>query len=108
MLNEEIWLNTVGTFGVGSAGYWWGRAGAAVMRLTHYLFGYQFAMQRHALLPNAPSAPAAQQRRASGWVQPRVAALGQPLLAELSQGGLDHVVRWGGARRQQRGVDLKQ
>ena len=34
-----MWLNTVGTFGVGSAGYWWGRAGAAVIRLAHYLQG---------------------------------------------------------------------
>jgi hypothetical protein len=35
-LNEEIWLNKVGTFGVGSAGYWWGRAGALLVRLSHY------------------------------------------------------------------------
>ena len=38
-LGQTVWLNTVGTFGVGSAGYWWGRAGAAVMRLAHYLQG---------------------------------------------------------------------
>ena len=36
-LSEEVWLNTVGTFGVGSAGYWWGRAGALLVRLSHYL-----------------------------------------------------------------------
>ena len=36
-LSEEVWLNTVGTFGVGSAGYWWGRAGALMVRLAHYL-----------------------------------------------------------------------
>ena len=36
-LAEEVWLNTVGTFGVGSAGYWWGRAGALLVRLSHYL-----------------------------------------------------------------------
>ena len=36
-LKEEVWVNTVGTFGVSSAGYWWGRAGALVVRLTHYL-----------------------------------------------------------------------
>ena len=39
VLEETIWLNCVGTFGVGSAGYWWGRAGDAVIRLTHYLQG---------------------------------------------------------------------
>ena len=44
ILGEIVWLNTVGTFGVGSAGYWWGRAGAAVVRLTHYLLGYTYAI----------------------------------------------------------------
>ena len=44
VLDELIWLNTVGTFGVGSAGYWWGRAGAAIMRLTHYALGYSHAI----------------------------------------------------------------
>ena len=44
VLDEEIWLNTVGTFGVGSAGYWWGRAGACVIRLSHYLQGFQHAI----------------------------------------------------------------
>ncbi|MDE0916488.1 MAG: hypothetical protein OSB57_15045 [Planctomycetota bacterium] len=38
-LAQTVWVNTVGTFGVGSAGYWWGRAGAALMRLSHYLQG---------------------------------------------------------------------
>ena len=38
-LSQVVWLNTVGTFGVGSAGYWWGRAGAALMRLSHYFQG---------------------------------------------------------------------
>ena len=32
-----LWVNTVGTYGVGSAGYYWGRLGAAVLvRLPHY------------------------------------------------------------------------
>ena len=38
-LAQTVWLNTVGTFGVGSAGYWGGRAGAALFRLAHYLPG---------------------------------------------------------------------
>ena len=38
-LSQTVWLNKVGTFGVGSAGYWWGRAGAALMRLSHYCQG---------------------------------------------------------------------
>ena len=38
-LAETVWVNNVGTFGVGSAGYWWGRAGAALMRLAHFCQG---------------------------------------------------------------------
>ena len=35
VLAEPIWLKKVGTFGVASAGYWWGRAGAALFCLAH-------------------------------------------------------------------------
>ena len=44
VLNQTIWLNKVGTFGVGSAGYWWGRAGACTVRLTHYVAGWIHAL----------------------------------------------------------------
>ena len=44
VLEETIWLNTVGTFGVASAGYWWGRAGAAVFRLAYYLIELENAL----------------------------------------------------------------
>ena len=44
VLEEIIWLNIVGTFGVASAGYWWGRAGAAVFRLAHYLIALENAL----------------------------------------------------------------
>ena len=44
VLDETLWLNKVGTFGVASAGYWWGRAGACVFRLAHYLLGYDRAI----------------------------------------------------------------
>eukprot|EP00973_Karenia_brevis_P037611 5190488-Karenia_brevis.AAC.1 len=30
---DFIWANTVGTFGIGSAGYWWGRLGGAIGRI---------------------------------------------------------------------------
>lgn len=44
VLNEKVWLNKVGTFGVGSAGYWWGRAGACCCRRSHYMLGPQFML----------------------------------------------------------------
>jgi len=37
--DAEVWLNTVGTFGVASAAYWWGRLGAAILRGLHYALG---------------------------------------------------------------------
>ena len=39
-LAEMVWLNCVCTFGVASAGYWWGRAGGAIIRLSHYLIDW--------------------------------------------------------------------
>jgi hypothetical protein len=33
-------VNTVGTFGFSSAGYWWGRLAAMVVRGSHYLLSY--------------------------------------------------------------------
>ena len=34
-----VYVNTVGTFGVASASYYWSRTGSALGRLTHYLSG---------------------------------------------------------------------
>ena len=34
-LDDEVWLNTVGTYGVASAQYYWGRMAALILRLTH-------------------------------------------------------------------------
>ena len=40
----EVYLNKVGTFGISSAPYWWSRAGAAVLRMAHAMFGGRRAM----------------------------------------------------------------
>ena len=42
--DEEVWLNLVGTFGVASAAYWWGRLGSAIMRGLHYVLGRNHAL----------------------------------------------------------------
>ena len=43
----ELYLNCVGTYGVGSAAFYWGRVGALVLRIIHYVteirFGLRFA-----------------------------------------------------------------
>ena len=36
----EVYLNTVGTFGIPSAGYWWGRLASAIVRGIHYAAGH--------------------------------------------------------------------
>ena len=41
--DTEVILNTVGTFGVSTAGYWWARLGAAVTRAGHYVLSYDLA-----------------------------------------------------------------
>ena len=39
-VGDSIYVNTVGTFGVGSAGYWWGRLAGIIMRCTMSLLFY--------------------------------------------------------------------
>ena len=41
---EMVWVNTVGTFGVSSAAYWWSRAGGALVRVSHHLLGQQLGL----------------------------------------------------------------
>ena len=38
--DDEILLNTCGTYGIGCASYYWGRLGAMVTRGQHYILGY--------------------------------------------------------------------
>ena len=42
--DDTVWLNLVGTYGVGSASYWWARLGAAGLRMMHYLVGKDLAI----------------------------------------------------------------
>eukprot|EP00435_Cladocopium_sp_Y103_P016869 s1943_g4.t1 len=37
--DDVVYVNKVGTFGVTSTPYWWGRISGALIRLTHYLLG---------------------------------------------------------------------
>jgi hypothetical protein len=41
----ELWLNRVGTFGVGSAGYWWSRLASSVARLVMAVNGLPWFFQ---------------------------------------------------------------
>jgi len=37
--NAEVWFHKVGTFGMASASYWWGRLGAMLLRFLYILLG---------------------------------------------------------------------
>ena len=43
-LQKAVFLSCVCIFGVSSAGYWWGRAAGAIVRLTHYFLGHEDAI----------------------------------------------------------------
>ena len=41
---QQVWLNKVGTFGMSSAAYWWGRAAAGATRAAHHMLGSRLAV----------------------------------------------------------------
>ena len=43
--SDHVWLNKVGTYGVGSAGYFWGRLAGALHRLGFYVAGKDSEME---------------------------------------------------------------
>ena len=42
--DTDVYLNTVGTFGFSTAGYWWARLGAMCIRALHYGLGHELAI----------------------------------------------------------------
>ena len=40
-----VYVNNVGTFGIGSTPYWWARISGALMRFTHYIVGPDFPIE---------------------------------------------------------------
>ena len=43
--DSRYWVNQVGTFGIGSAAYWWSRLAAVASRLVLYLHGHDWVWQ---------------------------------------------------------------
>ncbi|CAE8607179.1 unnamed protein product, partial [Polarella glacialis] len=43
--SDRVWVNRVGTFGVGSAAYWWGRLAGLIGRLNGRLLGGSYCWQ---------------------------------------------------------------
>jgi hypothetical protein len=109
-LAESVYLNCVGTFGVASAGHWWGRAAGAILRLTHHVLGHEDAIgalidsddgniragdewrERNLLLHllvlvvlGVPPCMAQGSRRSRGGVERLLARLGQVRVRHLFQ-----------------------
>ena len=42
-VEKDVYLNTCGTYGIGSASYYWGRIGAMATRAQHYFLGHEYA-----------------------------------------------------------------
>eukprot|EP00435_Cladocopium_sp_Y103_P030315 s433_g7.t1 len=40
-----VYVNNVGTFGIGSTPYWWARISGALIRFTHYVLGPKFLVE---------------------------------------------------------------
>lgn len=43
--SEEVYINHVGTFGIGSTPYWWARISAALIRFAHAVLGPGYALE---------------------------------------------------------------
>ncbi|MEE3098260.1 MAG: hypothetical protein VX463_00690, partial [Pseudomonadota bacterium] len=94
---DTVWLNCVGTFGVGSASYWWSRLGAALVRALHYVLGHS-----HALWQLLYSDDECMTGRGQTALEPLLAGLlcmevlGVPVAWEKVQGGveLDYIGFW--------------
>ena len=84
-----VYVNKVGTFGVASAPYWWGRLSGALVRLTHYLLGPDIPIELLLYaddLEGLGIGPEGRKGLAMGYIF--LAALGSPFKWSKQRGGL--------------------
>ena len=93
---QQVWLNKVGTFGMSSATYWWGRAAAGAIRAAHHMLGSRLAVV--AEMEHAP-------RSLVGFLLV-MEILGVPLSWKKVRGGIesDFVGYWLDVRNYRRGA----
>ena len=95
LVEGTVWLNCVGTFGMASASYWWGRVGGGVIRCAYLLNGHQrpfdcllFADDTEFLAMNKAERKSVLRAIVTMW------ALGWPFKWAKFRGG--HEVEWVG------------
>eukprot|EP00438_Fugacium_kawagutii_P006907 Skav221031 [mRNA] locus=scaffold576:209066:211813:- [translate_table: standard] len=101
---DIVYVNRVGTFGVTSTPYWWGRISAALVRLMHYVVGPMFI---EALLYADDLEVMAMKREGRigavlGYVA--LAVVGAPMKWKKQRGGM--VVEWVGINTDYREYSL--
>eukprot|EP00435_Cladocopium_sp_Y103_P075019 s47_g53.t1 len=91
--DEHIFVNLVGTFGVASASYWWGRIAGAGIRLTHELLGPEMPVEMLIFADDLESLGAGiQGRRGVVLAFLYLSTLGFPFKCSKQRGGLK--VEW--------------
>ena len=87
--SNDVYVNKVGTFGIGSTPYWWTRISGALIRLVHYVLGERFPIE---LLLYADDleimAPGRAGREGALMAFCLMAALGAPFKWKKQRGGL--------------------
>ena len=88
---DKVWVNCVGTYGMGSAAYWWSRAsGGAMVRLPHYLLGPELLLELLLYVDDfLLIARTRSQVRAAGFVIFVMCLLGIPFSWRKFRGGTD-------------------
>ena len=93
--DEVIYVNRVGTFGVGSTPYWWARLSGALIRLTHYVLGPELPLEMLLYADDLEVMAAGKQSRVAAVLAFAVmAAMGAPFKWKKQRGGF--VTEWVG------------
>lgn len=96
MVNKEdtfVYINKVGTFGIGSASYWWSRISGAGLRLTFQLLGPNNPLEMLLFADDLEAlGPGVKGRKAVVLAYLYLAALGFPFKWSKQRGGLQ--VEW--------------
>lgn len=86
----EVFVNTVGTFGFSTAGHWWGRLAAMLIRLAHYAWGRELAGRIMIFADDGLALfPASTFRRSASAVIALYAVLGFDLKWPKIRGGIE-------------------
>ena len=85
----KVYVNTVGTFGFSTAGYWWGRLAAALIRCGHYVLGQNYKIRMMLIADDGKAhIPASSFRRVIPALLALFVSLGMDIKWEKIRGGI--------------------